>query len=95
MEGLYNEALNTIAERLRYIFTTLKIDVKLAEPNKVFLFIPKERPFASNEAMAEFAFESMKIAGIKLHFDLEVSFMYDGNYVCSVILHGTPKSEIN
>ena len=95
MERFTNEELNMIATRLRVTLKEFPIEIKLKEPDEVYILLPETKVFKTNEEMAEFAYKTMDAAGIKLHLDLKVSFMEGGKYICTVILHATPKPLVN
>lgn len=95
MEMFSAEELNTIAGRLRIALKEFPLEIKLKEPDEVYILLPETKVFKSHEEMAEFAYKSMDAAGVKLHLDLKVSFMEGSKYICTVILHATPKPLIN
>lgn len=95
MESFTAEELNTIAGMLKITLKDFPLEIKIKEPDEIYILLPETKVLNSHEEMAEFAYHSMEVAGVKLHLDLKVSFMEGGKYICTVILHGTPKSEIS
>lgn len=95
MERFSNAELNIISEKVRKVVKQFDITVKVSEPDRIWLLLPSTMHFPTHHDMAEMAQRTLAIAGVRLHLDLEVMFMQNDKYLCTIILHGIPKSEFN
>jgi len=95
MASITPNELAQVAEKLENLLKNFNISLKVGLPNIIALHLPGDLTFKDESAMLEFAYQSLKAAGVHLHTQLEMVFIGTAQSPVSIILQGTPKIDLN